>query len=112
MLPIQIILICLFVLFALGAVSRARRAELTKGEAAWWVLLWMAGAVFSALPDATFYFSKLLGVGRGADLVVYGALAILFFFQFKLLLKIEKQNREITLLTRKLAIKDNDEKKV
>lgn len=36
-----------------------------------WGFLWMAGAVTIAMPQITSQVANLLGIGRGADLVLY-----------------------------------------
>jgi len=77
-------------------------AFIEKVSAAGVVVIW---------PDATFYFSKKLGIGRGADLVVYVAIVLLFFAVFRLVVAVEKQRREITRLTRLFSLKDMEDKK-
>lgn len=99
------ILLCLFFLFAIVKVAlRYRGGELSWRGASFWVLFWIAAEVVVLLPDSTFYFAHLVGIGRGADLVIYVALAGLFFMIFRLMVKIEKMNKDITKLTRKLAL--------
>ena len=56
-------------------------------------------------PDLTSSLAKLFGVGRGADVVVYLALVGLFFMVFRLMVKIEKLEREITKVVRNKALK-------
>lgn len=70
-----------------------------------WIVFWLAAAAVVIWPDSTFYFSNKLGIGRGADLIVYLALAIIFFLIFRLTALLEKQKREITELTRAIALK-------
>jgi len=57
-------------------------------------------------PDTASYFAKLLGIGRGVDLAIYLALIVLFYLQFRLMVRLEKNNREITKLTREKALED------
>ena len=73
-----------------------------------WSLFWVVAGIVVLLPNSTAYFAKIVGIGRGADLVVYVALATVFFIIFKLMMKIELLNKDITKLTRKFAL---DEKK-
>lgn len=108
MLPVQILLI-LFFLFAVGKViNRYRAHELSSRAAAVWVLFWVLSAVVVVQPNVTSYLALRLGIGRGVDLAVYVALAGLFFMVFRLMVKIEKQSREITKLVREIALRDKN----
>ena len=103
---IQIILIAVFVLAAVKAILRFRSGDIGSGGLFFWIIFWSTAAIIAAKPDATFYFAKKLGVGRGADLVVYSALVLLFFLIFRLMTIAEKQKKEITELARALALRD------
>ena len=76
----------------------------------WWMFFWAAfwviAGVVALLPNSASYFARLVGIGRGADLVVYVALVAIFFSLFRLLVMMEKMKREITLLTRKEALEE------
>ncbi len=101
MLWIQVLLSVFFLLAAIKVVARWRAGEMAIGGAFLWILFWLAAIVVTVAPNSTFYFAKILGIGRGADLVVYSALALIFFLIFKITVKIEKINKEITILTRR-----------
>lgn len=106
MLAIQILLVVFFLFALIKVVGRWRAGELSLAGLVGWSVFWiMAGAV-ALLPNSTAQMAKLVGIGRGADLVVYAALAGLFFLIFKLMVKIEKMNKDITKITRKIALKD------
>jgi len=101
---IQVLLIVFF-LIAIAKVVRRRRAnELNTGAAAVWVIFWLVATAVVALPNSTFYLARLLGVGRGADAVVYVALVVLFFMVFRLMVRQEKLNKDITRLVRQEAL--------
>ena len=103
---IQILLLAFFLFAALKAVWRYRLGDVSGAGLVYWLLFWAAAAVIVAWPDATFYFAKKLGIGRGADLVVYLALVLLFFLVFRLMAASERQKNEITELVRLQALKD------
>jgi hypothetical protein len=109
MLIVAQILLVLFFLFALAKViGRFSIGELNRGATIGWSLFWIAATLVVLLPNSTAYFAKIVGIGRGADLVVYVALAILFFLIFRLMIKIELLNRDITTLTRKITLEKKD----
>jgi hypothetical protein len=107
LLIIQILLIIFFLFALIKVIGRFKVGELTKQGAILWSLFWIAAAVVVLLPNSTAYLAQAVGIGRGADLVVYVALAGIFFLIFRLMVKIEMLNKDITTLTRKIAITDS-----
>ena len=103
---IQLVLI-VFAGFAFGAaVSRFRRGGLSRLQLALWSLLWIAVVAVVLRPQTASDLARWLGVGRGADVVVYLAIAALFYLQFRQFARLEDHERQITALTRELALKD------
>jgi len=106
MLIIQFFLI-LFFLFALSRVIlRFRKEELTIKELFFWVFFWVLAGFVAIWPDSTFIISNFVGISRGADLVVYISLAVLFFLVFKISVRLEKINKNITKIIREKTLKD------
>lgn len=105
MVPIQILLVLFFLTAIIKVFQRLKSKELPPGMGVLWILFWIVAAVIVIQPNVTFYFAKLFGVGRGADVVVYAALAALFFMVFRLMVRIEQLNRDITKLVRDNALK-------
>ncbi len=104
-------LIQLFILVIVLAVwwrlyRRLQARELTVVEFVEWFLLWVAVAVVAMVPDVTSYLARLVGVGRGVDLVTYLALLLVFYLVFKLFVKLEKIERQFTSLVQKLALRE------
>jgi hypothetical protein len=111
--PIQIILVLLFVLAIVKVISRFRNDDITGKEMAMWIAFWLCAIVIVVKPDSTFTLARLVGVQRGADVVVYGAITLIFFILFRFLIRMEKQQKEITVLTREIALlrKESDSEK-
>jgi len=109
---IQIFLVIFFVFAFIKVIERYRKKELGKFMTIGWSLCWILGIVIVLLPNSTFYFAKFLGVGRGADLIVYLSIAMIFFVIFRLTVNVEHMKREITILTRKIALADQNSKNV
>ena len=105
---IQIVFSFFFVFAAVKAVERFRSGELRLPGLALWLLFWLLAELVVVLPNSTFYFARIFGVGRGADLVVYIGMAVIFFLVFKLIIKIEILNKDVTKLTRKIALMDDE----
>lgn len=105
---IQIILliIVLFILWRLY--KRFTIKELTRREFIEWFLLWLAVGFLVIVPDSASYLANLVGVGRGSDLVIYLALLLAFYLLFRIFVRLERQERELTKIVRELALKDKD----
>jgi hypothetical protein len=55
-------------------------------------------------PDLTSRVAQAVGVGRGADVVVYLAVILLFYVIFRIYLRLDRMERDITVLVRRLAV--------
>lgn len=102
--PIQIILVFSAVVGALSVVLRFRSHEVTRASLMVWLTIWSAVAVVAIVPNSTAQIAKIVGVGRGVDVVMYASLIILFFLVFRCLVMLEKMRREITVLVREIAL--------
>ena len=71
-----------------------------------WVVLWCGAALAIAQPGLTQSAARLLGIGRGADLVLYCAVLGMCVGFFALFRRNRSLDRDITLLVRHIAIVD------
>ncbi len=101
---IQILLVVFFLFALVKVIGRFKAGDITVGNMIWWSLFWVSAGIVALLPNSSAYFAKLAGIGRGADLVVYVSLAGIFFIIFRQMIKIELMNKDITKLTRKIAL--------
>ncbi len=103
----------LIVAFALFAITRTitqfKKGGLTIAWLLFWVVFWIAASVVTLLPQTSDVLARLVGVGRGADLIIYLSIIGLFFLVFRMFVKMEAIEQEITKLVRKLAIEEVDE---
>ena len=74
-----------------------------------WGLLWIATAVAIARPELTAWVARLLGIGRGADLVLYFAILGLVFGVFALYVRLRRIESDLTKIVRELAIRSADD---
>ena len=65
--------------------------------------------IAALVPKETDVIAQFVGVERGADLLVYLSILVLFFTVFKIIVKLEKIDRDITKIVRETAIKKNEE---
>ncbi len=101
---IQYLLVLVFIYGLARSIVKFRNKELSKINLLVWIFLWLVGIVTVLVPDTTFSVAHFFGVGRGADLVIYLSLTFLFLVVFRLVSKTEKMERDITKLTRNIAL--------
>ncbi|MFZ6035956.1 MAG: DUF2304 domain-containing protein [Patescibacteria group bacterium] len=101
------ILISLFVVFAASrAYLRYRSGSISNLALFIWLFLWFAVAFFVWWPHAAAVIADTVGVGRGVDALVYISIVALFYGVFRLYVKLEFMEREITQLVRNKALAD------
>jgi len=99
------ILIITFILFVLWRTTLMyRKNDITGRELMIWIFFWCLVAGATLLPQKTDIIASWLGVGRGADLFVYLSIIVLFFLAFRIIVKLEKINRDVTKVVRHNAL--------
>ncbi len=103
------LLVTLFVLFAVSRVFlRFRDGSMGLVGMIGWSLLWIGIEVFVWLPKVSDAFAHLIGVGRGVDALVYVSIVGLFYGMFRLYVKMESIEHEITNLVRNIALREKE----
>lgn len=103
-LPIQIVL-SFFLLFAFSRVIlRFKDGAVGLGQLFFWSGLWILAFFTIFYPSFTDFWARLLGIGRGADAIIYASVAVLFYLIFRIHVLIEDLRHEITKLVRQVAI--------
>ncbi len=107
---IQIVLIVFaaFALFKTAMQFRSRRIPFVW--AASLSLSWIVLGTVAFLPKTTDLLAASVGIGRGADLLVYLAIVGLVYIVFRLIMKLQKLERDVTKLVRHSALKDLEDK--
>lgn len=98
------------VAFALFAISRTVRQYQRKIVSKYWVIVfclaWTGIAIVAITPQSTDIVARYVGVGRGADLLVYVAVVVLFYLVHRLMVRQQKLQEDLTQLVRHQAIED------
>jgi hypothetical protein len=103
------VIIILFVLFVFSKlVARFKAGDITRQEFAIWLVFWTLVIAVTLMPKKTDVLAKLLGVGRGADLLIYISIIVLFFIVFKILVQLEKIDKNITRIVRSSALANKE----
>ncbi len=105
------VLVVLFALFAFSrALLRFKDKEITWKEFLFWVVVWVGVIVLAIVPDISSSLSNLLGIGRGVDLIIYTSIIALFYLIFRLYVKLEVIEQNITKITREIAFGNRNER--
>lgn len=102
----QIITLPLMVVAVLITSAAMSRRRLTKRAGVAWLALWIAAAVSIADPDLLARMARFLGIGRGADLVLYISILTTFGAFFLVYLRFRRLDEQLTEIIRHLAIRD------
>lgn len=104
--PIKI----LFSLFAVFAWSRVfirfRSKDLNVKELIFWSFVWGSMIILVFIPGKTNFLAKMIGMERGNDAMFFLGIVALFYATYRLYVKINEQEKEITKLVRALALKN------
>ncbi len=90
----------------LFSVVAALRGWTGRKEGIGWALLWLLAGVALLRPGMTVWLAQRLGIGRGADLVLYCAVITTMLGFFMVYARLRRLRRDLTLLTRRIAIDD------
>lgn len=104
LLPFQVIFSVLVVYFIWRVLSKKNSGVLKTSELFGWLVIWLLVLLALWWPGTLSTVATFLGIGRGVDLAIYLAIVLQFFLIFRLFVKVDRQQQEITVLTRNVAI--------
>jgi hypothetical protein len=105
MIVFQLIAVPIVVLLLLRSAIRAVRGDRPRWTALLGIVVWAAAGTAILAPDLTNRVAGWLGIGRGADLLIYVvalSFAVVAFYFYQRFRKLESQ---ITEIVRELAIR-------
>ena len=101
------ITVLVFIFFVcIRIIGRYRDKVISSRELFLWGLLWVSVALMIIWPGTTSFLASQLGIGRGVDLVIYIALILNLYLIFKLFLRQDKTDKNLTELVRQIALKN------
>lgn len=102
----QVLALSILTVLMLLTVSAGVFKKATKYETAFWCLVWLTGATAIIRYDFTMILARKLGIGRGADLLLYCAVGVMMVGFMMVYIRLRRIRREITLIVRHLALKE------
>jgi hypothetical protein len=107
---IQILVTGAVLLFVIPSLFASyKKGSLTLLGFVTWSFFWILGLLVIWIEDLIGIIGHFLGVTRSIDALIYLSIVFLLYSYINQKIKINEINREITQLTRKLALKDIDE---
>ena len=102
----QLAALPVLVLFMIATGVATARHRLTVRAGILWIALWTAAAVSIAHPETLVTIARVLGIGRGTDLVLYLSILFMFVAMFLIYLRFRRMDEQITRLVRHIAIRE------
>ena len=89
----------------------AKRNKLSKPFLTIWLSFWLLILLTIFNLDKLSLLAQTLGIGRGVDLVIYLSLIFLFYQIYHLIINQKTLTKQITQLTREIALQNTHGKK-
>lgn len=90
------------------AISRAflrwREGKINLGELLFWSGIWGGAMVFALFPGTLNLLSNKAGFRRGMDFLIAISVIVLFYLLFRVYVKLDETDQEITKVVREIAI--------
>lgn len=100
----QILVVIISILAILLVFDRFNRKKTSLQTFILWTVLWVILALFAIIPESSTILANIIGIGRGLDLVLIFAIIGSYYLIFRVYLKIEKFDQDITELVRKISM--------
>jgi hypothetical protein len=101
------VIVVVFALFAWSrAMLRLRDRKISLGEFFFWTAIWLMVIVTSLLPKTADVLADFFGISRPIDLAVYVSILLLLYLMFRLYVKNEQLQQELTKLVREIAVRN------
>ena len=103
---ILLIVVTFFVLFAWSrALLRFRDRAIKILEFIFWTIIWASVITLTAFRTKLSFVADIAGLRRPVDVLIYFSIVLLFYLIFRLYVKIEGMEQNMTKLVREIAIK-------
>ncbi len=102
---LQIIILIFAGAMILKILLDLRKNKISLRKFVLWAVIWVALIVVVFIPSIVVFLAETVGIERARDLPIYVAIIILFYLLFRIGVKIEKIEQEMTKLVKNLALK-------
>ena len=105
---IQILVLIAILLMAAKLFIFSRRGEISSRRLGLWIIFLIIIGVLVFYPGLTDRAALFLGIDRGTDAAFFGAILLIFYLLFKIFMRLEGMEGNITKLVRELALKESE----
>lgn len=106
LLPIQFVLVVFIVFAASRAILQFKGGTIRFGGLLFWLGVWGVATLAIFYPETTTNVAKMLGIGRGVDVILYASIALLFYLVFRLHVYLEDVRTEVSRLIREISLQE------
>ena len=107
---LQIIITILVIIAISVIVNKKIQNKLSLGQALTWLVMWLIVLVVFWYPATASYLANALNIGRGADLIIYAAIVVMFYMIFRMYMNMEKIKTDVTKVVRRVGLEEADKK--
>lgn len=108
----QLIALIIILFFVARLIILKKKNKIASGEFGFWLVFWfVAGVSVMSLKWLDRFVADLGFSASAINILVYLAVIVLFYMNFRLRLKVEKMDRDITRIARKIALDEQSDKK-
>ncbi len=106
----QLLVPAVALLFVAAVATRYLKGKINLSEFLLSLIFWLGLGIFAIFPDVISNFvAKLFGIKDNVNAVLFLSIGVIVYLLFKLYSEIKENRRKLTLLTRKIALKDAEE---
>ncbi len=102
----QIVAPALGLLMILTAFSKLRRKQQSIREFITWTVIWFGISAAALFPVWTGWVARITGIKSNINAIVFTALIVIFYLLFKIILRQEKLEQDLTLMVRYEALRE------
>ncbi|MEL6670154.1 MAG: DUF2304 domain-containing protein [Bacteroidota bacterium] len=103
----QILIPTIGLLFVVTQIARQAKGKVTLRETILVAVFWIAVSAVAIFPDRiSNFFAELLGIKDNVNAVLFLGIVTVLYFQFLLYNRYKGQQRQLTKLTRMIALRD------
>jgi hypothetical protein len=106
----QALAIAIILIFVIRLFILKKKGIVPAGEFIFWLVFWVVAAAGIVFVKDLDHLAAALGFSAsGIQIIIYAAVAVLFYMNFRLRLKVEKMDKDITQVVRKIALADKND---
>ncbi|MBU0666503.1 MAG: DUF2304 family protein [Nanoarchaeota archaeon] len=100
------IIAIMFSVFALSrTILRYKDKKVKVREFILWIAIWVCMIIVAIIPKAFGKISRFFGIQRTVDFLIYASIIVLFYLLFRILVRIESLEQNITKIVRDISIR-------